>query len=425
MRGGMPPMNEAHAEREGVFDPTFLAAMFQASGFLPSVGSSMMNNGFSSLCTYPYLYYYYQYCVGMGGGGVNSLQPDILPYSVGSSSPGMLPSGSNNYPLYNSINGMDGLGPYSTNVNSQPFMNPYAFSPGSSPSEPSPRNPERPRDRPQPAVPSSNPATSFNSRAHHVPRGSPMLINTPIMGFIPPAFVNMPMRFPLARPSPRGGGFAIPSGVIFARMFGPLLEEGPSRKTLNSNTTVTTVMVQVGPPLSDVNAASVTIESPIIDIIDDSPLLPVVDGTLAALPKHDKKHWTKMVTRLNQKGSLVKSEKDFERFLVDAFELLVSADNTSQSAERNSSKALAVIMTAVSCSMKIKDSACLKQYFCQAAKELLRDGGHFDPGLKVLQAIRPSIATFLETRIADAEVQLSTAMEEAATSRSCEDLKQC
>ena len=52
--GAMPPMNEAHAEREGVFDPAFLAAiaMFQASGFLPSMGSSTMNNGFSSLCTY-------------------------------------------------------------------------------------------------------------------------------------------------------------------------------------------------------------------------------------------------------------------------------------------------------------------------------------------------------------------------------------
>ena len=172
-------------------------------------------------------------------------------------------------------------------------------------------------------------------------------------------------------------------------MFGPLLEKrGPdltmSTRTLNSNSTVTAVMVEVG----DFNGASVSIESPIIEVMDNVPLPSVVDIPLR--PTHDKKPWTKMVTRLNQKGNWIKNEKEFEKFLKEAFETLTSVENTSlsQSTELNTTKAFTVIMDAIINSTKAKDGSCVKQYFCHVGKQLLRDGGHFDPGLRVLQAIR-------------------------------------
>ncbi|OQV18464.1 hypothetical protein BV898_07473 [Hypsibius exemplaris] len=398
--------------------------MFSAAGI--GGGPTGMNSGFSSICSYPYLYYYYQYCMGMGGAGTG--MPDLFPYvgMGGAGGPNNSPGFSGgNYPMFSpATNGVDiggpnhpGFGPNSFNspsYNGQ-FMNPYAWassgvpdaSAGGNPSGLLPFNQEN-----SPMVPGQaiNPQVGGNpgSQSPVIPvpnsppfqrsgfgqRGSPMTIDNPVMGFIPPEYLRRNALYPPP-------GFHVfpmlpPPGlptIFYAKMFGPLVEERP----LVNNTGV--------PAQTDLNAGSESGYVPPIYLNPQSFL--------------EKRRMHKILSKLTGKSASIQTVKDFEKYITFAMEVLGGAVPTGEQPPSNQSKPIEdiaqvkqdqqLIFEAVFNSSSTDQPKCVEKYFCAVTASLT--AGNRTLALEVLQVIRPVAARLLDAKIPGAEWDMIAGMD--------------
>jgi hypothetical protein len=210
--------------------------------------------------------FFFKTGMGMGGSGMNNGVQDMFPYNTGPNSPGFGMSPSSNFPMFSpasngvDIGGPNGFGPNSFNnpsFNGQ-FMNPYAWASG--PSDPSgPGNPASGaanagllpfnQENSQPASsginpnvgnPAGNPGSSspvlpvpnsppFQRGGMPSQRGSPMTVESPVMGFIPPEFMRRPPIY--QQPQMNVFPMQLPPGlpaIILTKIFGPLIDERPS-----------------------------------------------------------------------------------------------------------------------------------------------------------------------------------------------------